>query len=102
RKMFTAYLRTFDRLGLRVAPVPPELRRQLGIPDGGVLVEQVDNSRAARAGLRQGDVLGMLNGAQIRDPDAFDRTLEDLPAGRAIALLVLRRSGPAYLALRVP
>ena len=94
--------RSLDRLGLRVAPVPPELRRQLGIPEGGVLVEQVDNSRAARAGLRQGDVLGMLNGAQIRDPDAFDRTLEDLPAGRAIALLVLRRSGPAYLALRVP
>ncbi len=91
-----------NRLGLRVAPVPAELRESLGLAVGGVVVEGVDNDRAARAGLRPGDVLGRINGQAIDSAEALERQLAGLPAGRSVALLVLRRSGPFYLALRVP
>ncbi|TCO80432.1 serine protease Do [Plasticicumulans lactativorans] len=94
--------RAANRLGLRLGPVPPDLARLLGLGSGGALVEAVDNDRATRAGLRQGDVLSMLNGNPLEGPEAFDRAVEGLPTGRALALLVLRRSGPAYLALRIP
>ncbi|PWV63373.1 trypsin-like peptidase domain-containing protein [Plasticicumulans acidivorans] len=94
--------RPLNRIGLRLAPVPDELRQLLDVASGGALIESLENGVGARGGLRQGDLLTMFNGSPITSPDVLDHLLAALPAGSAFALLVQRRSGPAYLALRAP
>ncbi len=60
------------RLGLYLAPLTPELRREQGIStdSGGVLVAQVEpNSPAERAGIEPGTLISMVGGHAVTSPD---------------------------------
>lgn len=63
------------RLGVEVAPghVARRLRRSVGLPDReGLLVRSVeDDSPAAGAGIREGDLIVKIAGAEVRDPDGL-------------------------------
>jgi Do/DeqQ family serine protease len=56
--------------GVGLQDLDAQLRQQLGIPNkvsGGVVVTEVDpSSRAARSGLREGDVIVTVNGKAVR------------------------------------
>ncbi len=90
------------RLGLAVTALSAEQRRALDLPQGGVLVEQVKPGAAASAGIQSGDVIVKLNYRDVADVQGFRQLVDELPAGRSVPVLVLRRSGPIFLALRVP
>lgn len=66
-------------LGVALAPshVARHLRRAVGLPDvDGLLVRDVsDDSPAARAGIREGDLLIAANGAALTDADALHAVL---------------------------
>ncbi|MCB8875140.1 Do family serine endopeptidase [Acidisoma silvae] len=91
-------------VGLALAPLTPDLRGQLGVPDGtdGAVVAQVrPNSPADQAGIQQGDVVLGVNSAAIGSPNqaasAIHAALQS--GGGAVALRILRQGQPIFVAI---
>lgn len=91
-----------NRLGLVVGELTEDQRVQLGIDQGGVLVEQVGEGPAAQAGVGEGDVILMLDGRNVGNLEDFNRTLEAIEPGRAVAMLIQRGDGRMFYAIRIP
>jgi serine protease Do len=91
-----------DRLGLTVAELTPEQRKHIGVESGGVLVEQVTGGAAQAAGMRRGDILLRIDNRAVDSAAGFAHLVRDLPAGKSVPVLVQRRDGPLFLALKVP
>jgi serine protease Do len=90
-----------NALGLIVEPLPSELRRRYGDPDGGVLIADVESDNAYRAGLRRGQLIMMINNQPVGGMEDFDRIVSEIEPGRTVALLVQQADGPtAFLAYR--
>ena len=79
-------------LGVVVQPVTQDLAESLGLKDTrGVIVSSVQpGSAAAGAGLKQGDVITKLNGAEVNDSNAFRNRVAGTQPGTAVTLTVLR------------
>jgi len=92
-----------NRLGLTVVDLTTEQRAELNIKEeGGVLVKEVSDGPARRAGVRQGDVILMLNHSRIADAVNFRALVKELPSGRPVPLLVNRAGGALFLAIKLP
>ena len=89
-----------NKLGLTVADLTPEQREQMDTKDHGVLVTEVGEGPARSAGVRKGDVVLMLNGVKVESSADFKRLAADLPAGKAVSILVQRQGNPIFLALK--
>ncbi|MDQ3875572.1 MAG: trypsin-like peptidase domain-containing protein [Actinomycetota bacterium] len=80
-------------------PLPPRLRRELG-RDGGVeVVEVVDDSPAARAGLLSEDLIVEVDGAPVEGMDDVVRLLDRELIGKSVELTLIRRGRPLRLTL---
>ena len=90
-----------NRLGVGVADLTDEQKAELET-DHGVLVQRLAKGVAANSGVKQGDVILSLNNESIRNAEHFRELLEDLPAGKSVAVLVQRNGGPTFLAMRLP
>jgi serine protease Do len=90
-------------LNVAVAPVPTELREQLDLKSGGVMVADVRSGPAARAGIEEGDLLLKLDGKEITGPEQFTKLVKSLPRGKPISVLVQKpQAGRSYLAMTIP
>lgn len=89
------------RLNIVVSDLTEEQRNKLDIKEGGVLVTRVQAGPARKAGVRRGDVVLTINNIDIKDARHFKQIVEDLPADKSVPLLVQRRGGPVFLALKV-
>ena len=89
-----------NKLGLTVRDLSDEERASLDIGDQGVLVSAVSDGPGKRAGIREGDLILMLNNEKILDGDHFMRLAAELPQGKAISVLVQRDGSPIFLALK--
>ncbi len=90
-----------NKLGLNVAPVPAELSESLGLEGAGVVVSKVGEGPAAQAGVREGDVITMIDSSTIDSLDAFETAVEAIESNSSIAILVQRENGPIFLAMTV-
>ncbi|MGE4578386.1 MAG: DegQ family serine endoprotease [Desulfuromonadales bacterium] len=69
----------------------------------GVKVVQVDeNSPAAQAGIREGDVVLTVNHEDVNDVAAFERSAKKMTEGKNVVLLVQRGNTTLYLAFPAP
>lgn len=89
------------RLNITVMDLTQEQRDKLEIKQGGVIVKQVQSGPARKAGVRRGDVVLMLNNVDIKDAKHLAEISAELPVGKSVPLLVQRRGGPVFLALKV-
>jgi serine protease Do len=87
-----------NALGILVEPINDDRRRALGDPEGGVIVARIESDAAFRAGLRTGDVVLTINNQPVDDMESFDRIVESLPEGKAVALRVMRGGVTRYIA----
>ena len=86
-------------LGVSVADATPESGRRQG---PGVLVAGVEpNSPAARAGLRQGDVVLSVNGEKAESARALVRSVAAAAPGQTVRLQVLRDGTEREFAVQV-
>ena len=92
---------TDARLKVTVADISDREREELDLKENGVLVKQVKNGPAGKAGMHDGDVILMMNNEQVTNLAVFKRVAEKLPVGKSIPVLVQRRGGPVFLALRL-
>jgi serine protease Do len=87
-----------NALGFTVESINENRRRALGDPEGGVIVSRIESDPAFRAGLRVGDVILTINNQGVDGTEAFDRVVESLPEGKAVALRVMREGTTRYIA----
>ena len=57
---------------------------------------------ASQAGVRKGDIILAIDNRAVTDLKQFEKTVDDLKAGKSVALLVQRDGSPTFLAIKVP
>jgi len=87
-----------NALGLAVENISSDRRRELGDPEGGVVIFKVESDVAWRAGLRPGDVILMLNSRKLENMDDFELLVGKLEPGKAVALHVWRNGTSSFIA----
>ena len=87
-------------LGMKVEELSNNARKRLKV-EGGVQVVEVEASGpASDAGILKGDVIIMIDNQSVESIDAFEAVTDGLKSGKSVALLVQRRAGPVFLAIR--
>ncbi|HTU02524.1 MAG TPA: DegQ family serine endoprotease [Candidatus Sulfotelmatobacter sp.] len=92
-----------QRYGFSVQDLTPELRTQLNLAPGatGVVVAGVEeDSPAARAGVRAGDLITQANREPIASAADVTRVLTRLRSGGNLLLLVQRNGGSRFVVLQ--
>ncbi len=87
-------------LGMKVEELDDAARKRLKISSGVRVTEVDDFGPAGEAGIVKGDVITMIDNRDVESVDDFDDIASDLQSGKSVALLVQRRSGPVFLAIR--
>ncbi len=79
-------------LGVVVQPVTPALARSLGLsePKGALVADLVDDGPAARAGMRQGDVIVGFQGARVDDSSQLPSIVAGVKPGTRAEVRVVR------------
>jgi len=83
------------QLGVAVDQLTSDLARRLGLNEArGILVTQVaEGSAAAKAGLRQGDIILAFNGAPVSDPNSLRNSVAGTEPGTEVTLTIFRDGG---------
>ena len=84
-------------LGLSVSTLPEATRRELRV-SGGVKVEAVEGA-AARAGLREGDIVLSVNNTDVTDARQFATLVSRLDRHKRVTLLVRRGEWANYVVI---
>jgi membrane-associated protease RseP (regulator of RpoE activity) len=65
------------RLGVNVQELTPELATYFGVKDGLLVNSVQDDTPAAKAGIKAGDIIGAVNGKAVTTPDELIKELAD-------------------------
>jgi len=93
--------KTTNRIGVTVSELSDEDMESLEI-EQGVVVDHVTNGAASRAGVRKGDIILSVDNTAVKSAKQFQSVIDELPAGKSVALLVQRGGSPTFLALKIP
>lgn len=90
-------------LGVRIQPVTPELADALGLekPTGALVADVTADSPAAKAGVRQGDVIVTFDGHEVGDMAALPRLVAAVKPGAAADLEAVRRGETLSLSVEI-
>lgn len=89
-----------NRLNINVSPLTKGQRKSANV-DNGVLVQSVEEGAAAKAGIRQGDIILKLNGQNITGTKQFLRIVKALPENKWVRVLIQRGNSPQFLPLKI-
>jgi serine protease Do len=87
-------------LGMTVEGLSIEAREKLKFRSGVQVTEVDETGAASDAGIEVGDVITMIDNRAVESVENFESITDDLKTGKSVALLVQRRSGPIFLAIR--
>ena len=90
-------------LGVTVQEITPELAGEYGLPEKtGIIVAQVeDDSPAAEAGIRPGDIILEVDQVPMKTVKQFHTKIRSFKSGDTILFLVRREGGSLYVTLKV-
>jgi hypothetical protein len=90
-------------LGIETSEVPPVVSEQLGLPKGfGLVVDYVvPDGPAAAAGVRQNDILKMLNDQILTDPGQLAKLVRSFSEGTNVTLTVLRKAKEEKISVKL-
>lgn len=86
-------------LGMEFRVIDKATKKALKI-NAGVLVTFVKAGAALEAGIRQGDVITMIDNQTIKTLKDMNSAIDGLAKGKSVAMLVQRSTGPVFLAIR--
>jgi membrane-associated protease RseP (regulator of RpoE activity) len=89
-----AMARNGYRLGLVLSTISPHLRDDLKIDSGAVIEEVIPDSPAAKAGLKEGDIILKIDGTKIESDRDIRKTLREMENPKEMTLDVLRDGKP--------
>ena len=92
-------------LDMSIAPVTPDVARQLDLPAGktGVVIRDIDPTGvAARGGLRPGDLITSVNDVTTTTVAQVNATLERVPSGRLVRFQIFRGGRDVLVQFRKP
>jgi serine protease Do len=94
---------TKPSLGLTVQEITPEMAREYGLPEKtGILVAQIeDDSPAAEAGIRPGDIILEVDQIPVKTVQQFNRKVQTYKTGDTILLLIKREGAAQFMTMRV-
>ncbi|MBV7410383.1 S1C family serine protease [Maritimibacter sp. DP1N21-5] len=80
-------------LGVQIEPVSDEVAAALGMENerGTIIAEVMEDTPAKEAGLMQGDIVTMVNGAAIDGPRGLTRAIAGDQPGATVELTLLRK-----------
>jgi serine protease Do len=88
-------------IGVALAPLSPDVREQLSLPEGakGAVIAGVQpGSRAAKAGLKEGDLLVGVGTTSVSNPNEAVKAIR-AAKGKAVALRVMRDGQARFMAV---
>ncbi len=85
------------KLGVAVRPLSPEERKSASV-ERGVVVEQVAGA-AAKAGVREGDIIVSVNRQSVDSPEALRSAIDK--AGKTVALLIRRDDAQIFVPVNI-
>ena len=107
-RQVVAQLRQFGSVrrgwvGIRIQPVTQDIAEGMGLRSaGGALVADVTaNGPAAKAGIRNGDVITAFDGKKITDPRSLSRIAADTQIGKTVSVDLLRKGKKITVRLTV-
>jgi serine protease Do len=89
---------TTTAFGLVIADVPDTVRREMKVK-GGVRIESADGP-AARAGLREGDVIVAIANTEVSDAKEFEAVAAKLDKNKPVTVLFRRGEWAQYAVIR--
>jgi S1-C subfamily serine protease len=87
---FTFSMRGGTVIGVTVSDMSDQLGEYFGAKGGALVTSVTDNSPAARAGVKAGDVITAINGQEIKVPSDVRRATQRLASGAEFTIDVLR------------
>jgi len=85
------FVRRFgSTLGFTVGDLPSQLAEYFGAREGALVTSVVEDSAAAKAGVKAGDVISSVNGASVSDPADLRRQIQRLDTGEEFTLGIVR------------
>lgn len=90
-------------MGMEVRDLTADEKKQLEITTGVLITRLTSDGPAARAGLRPGDVLFMVNNMTLNNSEDFQKAMATLKPNMLVPMMMGRRGlGQRYLAIRLP
>jgi serine protease Do len=90
-------------LGVGVTEVTAEKVKELKLPAerGALLGKVVPDSPAAKAGLKENDVVTEINGQRVEGTEQFRRMIREIPAGRTAQLTIWRDGRSQSISVKI-
>ncbi len=77
-------------LGVKHQSIDSAQAKKVGRSTGTVVVSVTEGSPAARAGIRNGDVIFSFDGKNVGSADSLDRLVESTRAGKRVTVVLMR------------
>lgn len=82
--------RSGNRFGITIDDLSLQLAEYFGTKDGVLVSSVEDNSAAAKAGVKAGDVITSVNGSSVESSSELRRRLSSLDPGEEFSLVIVR------------
>jgi membrane-associated protease RseP (regulator of RpoE activity) len=89
--------RNTGRLGISIEDLDTQLAEYFGVKEGVLVKSVTDDSVAAKAGLKAGDVITSINGRKVYDTSDITRALDRVESNGELSLEVMRDKKPQTL-----
>ena len=87
-------------LGLSIKDLDKKTKKALKVDSGVLVIEIEQDGPAKEAGIRKGDVISMIDNHSFDSVEEFNELVDELTPGKSVAILIQRRSGPVFLAIK--